>query len=143
IRKAASNLNVASSAISRQIIALEEHLGVQLFERMPRRIRLTAAGEIIVAHARETLREQQRMLAHIEDLRGSRNASASIATMGGLASDLLAIALGGFRAEHALSRFSVTVLPAPDIVAAVVAGEADLGFAFDLPPAPHISVAAS
>ena len=36
IRKAASRLNVASSAINRQILALEEELGVPIFERMPR-----------------------------------------------------------------------------------------------------------
>ena len=49
-------LNVASSAINRQIIALEDDIGVQLFERLSRRLLLTAAGEIIIEHVRETLR---------------------------------------------------------------------------------------
>src|SRR5579862_8524095 len=42
IRKAAVRLNVASSAINRQILALENELGAPIFERMPRRLRLTA-----------------------------------------------------------------------------------------------------
>src|ERR1700750_2052167 len=41
IRKAAARLNVASSAINRQILALEMELGAPIFERMPRRLRLT------------------------------------------------------------------------------------------------------
>src|SRR3546814_17952353 len=57
IRKAAARLNVASSAINRQIIALEEQIGEQIFERMPRRLRLTATGELMIEHVRQTLNE--------------------------------------------------------------------------------------
>jgi hypothetical protein len=45
IRKAAEFLNVASSALNRQILDLEADLGSALFERLPRGVRLTAAGE--------------------------------------------------------------------------------------------------
>ena len=70
IRKAASRLNVASSAINRQILALEEELGVPIFERMPRRLRLTSTGEILIAHVRETLKGHHRVEAQIEALKG-------------------------------------------------------------------------
>lgn len=142
IRKAADNLHVASSAISRQIIALERELRTPLFERLPKKILLTSAGEVVINHVRETLRNHQRVLAQLDDLRGARNTMASIAT-GGLAADLLSGALTKFRSEHPLSGFSIKVLSSHDILAAVVSGEADLGFAFDLPPAPQVSVAAS
>ena len=39
IRKAADNLNVASSAVNRQVLKLEEELGVLLFERVPGGVR--------------------------------------------------------------------------------------------------------
>lgn len=55
IRKAAARLNVASSAVNRQILALEDELGVPLFERLPRGLRLTAAGELCVEHTREKI----------------------------------------------------------------------------------------
>ncbi|MDR3415230.1 MAG: transcriptional regulator GcvA [Nevskia sp.] len=45
VNKAARELHVTPAAISHQIKALEEQLGVQLFKRMPRRIELTVAGE--------------------------------------------------------------------------------------------------
>ena len=45
-RRAAEELNVTHSAVSHQIRALEESLDVRLFERRPRNVALTAAGEI-------------------------------------------------------------------------------------------------
>src|SRR5260370_1159461 len=44
IRRAAESLNVASSAVNRQIIKLEEETGTALFERLRTGVRLTAAG---------------------------------------------------------------------------------------------------
>ena len=85
IRKAAARLNVASSAINRQILALETELGAPIFERMPRRLRLTSAGEILIMHVRETLKSSQRAAAQIEALKGLQRGEATIATMNGLA----------------------------------------------------------
>src|SRR6516162_3551884 len=81
IRRAASRLNVASSAISRQILALETEIGAPIFERMPRRLRLTATGEILIAHVRETLKSSLRATAQIEALKGLTRGEATIATM--------------------------------------------------------------
>ena len=65
IRKASARLNVASSAINRQILALENELGTPIFERMPRRLRLTATGEVLIAHVRETLKGHARVESQI------------------------------------------------------------------------------
>src|SRR5213593_1346086 len=43
--RAASRINLSQSAASRQIIALEAELGVQLFDRVGRRMQLTSEGE--------------------------------------------------------------------------------------------------
>ena len=55
IRKAADHLNVTASAVNRRIMDLEEELGSQLFERRPRGVRLTAAGEVFVHYLREQM----------------------------------------------------------------------------------------
>ena len=60
VRKTAERLNVSASAISRQIAALEEALDTQLFDRSRRRLTLTAAGEILIGHVRETLKGMNR-----------------------------------------------------------------------------------
>ena len=60
--QAAEELRVSQSAISIQIKQLEEHLGVVLFERDRRRVRVTAAGEEIVARARRVLTEARELV---------------------------------------------------------------------------------
>ena len=59
--EAAENLYITQSALSKQIKALENELGVTLFERKQSVIRLTPAGEQISAHVEAILNEYERM----------------------------------------------------------------------------------
>ena len=60
LSKAAIRLNITQSAVSKQILALEDYLGHALFMRNNRRLQTTAAGEIFVKHARLALMIQDR-----------------------------------------------------------------------------------
>lgn len=53
--EAAEELHVTHGAVSRQVKALEAHLGVDLFQRLNRRVVLTAAGEALLRNARAAL----------------------------------------------------------------------------------------
>src|SRR6202007_1181384 len=55
--RASRRLRVAQPALSRQIQDLEEELGFKLFERLPRGVKLSAAGELFLQDARRILRE--------------------------------------------------------------------------------------
>ncbi len=55
--RAAGRLGVAQPALSRQIQDLEKEIGFKLFDRMPRGVRLSAAGELFMADARRILQE--------------------------------------------------------------------------------------
>src|SRR4051812_19981729 len=55
IRKAAEALHIASSALNRRILDLEDELGTLLFERLPRGVRLSAAGELFIGYVRRSL----------------------------------------------------------------------------------------
>ncbi len=56
-RRAAERCHVAQPSLSAQVMQLEDHLGVQLFERGTRRVLLTAAGEAVLARLRRLLLE--------------------------------------------------------------------------------------
>lgn len=79
IRKAAESLHVASSAINRQLLLLEEELGIELFERLPRGIRPTAAGEVLLGHIRRWNRESALLKQEIGSLRGGVRGTIRIA----------------------------------------------------------------
>ena len=132
IRKAAGRLNVAASAINRQIIGLEHDLGTPLFQRRPRKMILTAAGEVLIRHIRQTLRDLDRARSKIEELKGLTRGEITIAIMSGLAGNLLPRAVAEFRRAHPYIRLTVRLLTTgEDILAAVAGGEAELGLGFD------------
>jgi DNA-binding transcriptional LysR family regulator len=59
--RAADRLHIAQPAVSRQIARLERELGERLFDRSPRRVRLTEAGHRVLAAAREALAAADRV----------------------------------------------------------------------------------
>jgi DNA-binding transcriptional LysR family regulator len=143
IRKAASRLNVASSAINRQILALEQDLGSPIFERLPRRLRLTATGEVLIAHVRDTLKGHQRVSAHIEALKGMTRGEVTIATMNGLAAGPLPRFLNSILDTHPRVHIRLRVLPLDQMAAAVLTGEADMALSYSTPAVAGLRVVAN
>ena len=115
---------------------------VQLFERLPRRMRLTAAGELLIVHVRATLREHARMQTQLSELQGHRRGLVRLATMGGLATSLLPEVVNFMGARHPSVKLVVQVLSRDAIVAAVLAGDADLALGYQLPPDPKLRLLA-
>ncbi|WP_326541866.1 LysR substrate-binding domain-containing protein [Pseudorhodoferax sp.] len=58
--QASARLHVAQPALGQQIVALEHHLGAQLFERSSRGMALTAAGTLFLEHAKVVLADAER-----------------------------------------------------------------------------------
>lgn len=70
IRRAADALNVAASAVNRQILNLEHEIGTPLFDRTAKGVRPTEAGRLLIRHARETLSGYAHVMAEINGLAG-------------------------------------------------------------------------
>src|SRR2546423_13256450 len=82
---AAEALNFTQSAVSQQVAALEREARAKLVERGPRGVRLTEAGEALVAHADAILArldDAEQELAAIAGLRGGRLRVASFQSAG-------------------------------------------------------------
>lgn len=143
IRQAAENLNVASSAVNRQILAYERELGAPIFERLPRGLRLTSVGEAVIAYIRDAKGGHRRMVALIDDMKGLRSGEVKVVASAGLVGALLPRLVAQFHKRHARARIHVNVLPVDEIVETVGSGDADLGLAFDLPQDSRLRVLAS
>lgn len=132
IRQAAVRLNVSSSSINRQIIDLETRLGLPLFERLPRGLRLTAAGELLLDHVRQTLRAQDRVMNRIAELEGVGRGDIRIATMNGLASGFLPKLCRTFASRYPGAHFLIHNRSGEAIVAEVLSGAVDIGLGYNL-----------
>ena len=139
IRKAADRLHVAPSAISRQILALEQSLGIDLFDRSEGRLKPTAAGELLVQHARETIKEMARTRGQIEQLKGLRKGVVTIGLMSGLAADIVPRAIVAFHIHNPRLEVKPRLMSTGDeILNAMAKGEIDLGFGFDFEMRPAV-----
>lgn len=134
IRKAAERLNIVSSAVNRRILDLEHEIGTPLFERLPRGVRLTPAGEIFVAYLRRALADVDRVRSEIEDLEGLRRGVVRVAAIEGLATHFLPDVITNFQLEHPKIAFRIDICGRNEVVTRVKDFEADLGLVFNPPP---------
>jgi DNA-binding transcriptional LysR family regulator len=132
IRKAAERLHISASAINRQLLALEEELGTPLFQRLPRKMILTAAGETLIHHVRQSFKELEWAQIKIEELKGLRRGEVTVAMMSGLAANLIPRAAADFRRANPRVKLHLQQMTrGEDITSAVASGDVDLGIGFD------------
>lgn len=109
IRQAADLLAITPSALNRQILGLEEELGVPIFERLPRGVRLSTAGELLVHHIRNQLSDLDRVQSQIADLSGVRRGHVNIACSQALLPYFLPQQIEDYRRQHPGVTFSISV----------------------------------
>ncbi len=109
IRKAATALHIASSALNRRVLDLEEEVGTALFERLPRGVRLTQAGELFLAYVRRCAMDLQQLKAQIEQVRGHSVGSVRIGVAESVTPKLLPGAVEAFCKAHPAVSFHITV----------------------------------
>jgi DNA-binding transcriptional LysR family regulator len=138
IRKAAEQLHVASTALNRKILEVEEQVGTALFERLPRGVRLTAAGEVLIATIRRGLADLEAAAAQMEQLRGLVRGTVRMGSVESVATDFLPGAIGCYQDKHRGVQFRVAVDGTSELLAALREDEVDLLLAHDPPPSPFL-----
>lgn len=109
IRKAAEEANITSSALNRRIQAFEEEFGAEIFERLPRGMRLNPAGELLLHHIRMQRQDLARVHSQVADLSGVRRGHVKIACSQALLPYFLPRQISIYRAEFPGVTFSVNV----------------------------------
>ncbi len=132
IREAARSLNVASSAVNRKILQIEEEIGMPLFERHAAGVSLTAAGEALARHAIHVLQDLERTESELEGLRGGTRGSVSVAAVEAVCLSPLPEVIRALHRRAPRIEVEVQSLGSKAIPAALADGRADVGIAFDL-----------
>lgn len=138
LTQAAADLFVAQPSLSQQIIALEREVGGELFERLPRGVRLTPAGRAFVAEARAVVEGAARAQEAVRAVTQGRTGELRLATITSLAVGLVPAVASAWSRRHPEVAVRLTEHGHPDrLEDAVRVGEADLG----LGPLPHGTMA--
>lgn len=140
IRQAADALHVAPSAVNRRILDLEDELGVPLFERVPRGMRLTAAGELFVQYVRGRASALDHVRSEIEELQGLRRGSVKVLCSQALAPQFMPQLLAHFHLSHPLVEFQVCIGDQEQALRALRDFETDLVLVFNLAPEPDLHI---
>ncbi|MFF0554752.1 LysR family transcriptional regulator [Streptomyces sp. NPDC020472] len=140
---AARLLGYTQSAVSRQIRSLEDEIGAELFERLPRGVRLSEAGRVLVPHA-EAVRD--RLATARAELGALRSLDGGLLRLGSFSSATAALvprAQAAFRERHPGVTVSRVEGPSAKHLRLVAAGEEDLavvGPPRDAPPPPGVTL---
>jgi DNA-binding transcriptional LysR family regulator len=127
VTEAAARLDVAPSAVSRQIARLERELDTLLFERKARGMTLNSAGELLAAHARRAWLDIERVTEDILALQGLRMGKVQLVSTEGFAYEFLPTMVAQFQARAPGIRFSLDVCAQPEVVRRIREGEGDIG----------------
>lgn len=132
-RQAAEQLNRSASAINRQVLKLEEEAGLPLFERLPRGVRPTAAGERVLADIRRWSREQRLIEGQLRDLQGQRRGAVTVGAMECFSTALLPQAIKEMSERNPLVEIDVQIDRADGIYAKIVGKDIDFALFFNPP----------
>ncbi|GAB5468387.1 MAG: LysR family transcriptional regulator [Rhodospirillales bacterium] len=131
IRTAAERLGLEPSSVSRQITQLEQSLAIGLVERGRLGVKTTEAGDALMAYVRNQTTELESLLSVLDDIRGMRRGSLSIAVGEGFVGDLLETALRLFCDEHPAIHLELETGGSEAVVARVLSDSAHLGLAYN------------
>ncbi|SMF25439.1 DNA-binding transcriptional regulator, LysR family [Xaviernesmea oryzae] len=143
VRECSRRLNVASSAVSRQITQLEEALDMTLFQRDGKRLRLTEAGEILHRHVCRISAPIEAAVSELDMLRGLKTGSVRIATSETVGLMVLPKLLAEFSELYPTIHLDVSVMSSLDVVKSLAEEHIDIGFAFVTEPPTQVQMTTS
>ncbi|QKV96060.1 LysR family transcriptional regulator [Streptomyces sp. NA02950] len=130
VSEAATKLQVAPSAISRQIAKLESGVKVPLFVRHPRGMTLTDAGSRLLAHVRRSEAESSALVTDLRTGNGADVRNVTVACSQGFARRLVPQAMAAFRLDHPDVIFRLDPVPPQEATRRVADGIADIAVTY-------------
>ena len=125
--RAAERLHISQPPLTVAIRKLEEELGVALFDRDPRGVRLTAAGLAAVGPAREALAAAEKVRDAVRQGAAGTRGRLSIGFIGSAIGDLLPRIVSPFRQAYPEVELALEEMNSVEIVRAIAAHRLDVG----------------
>ena len=140
VREASRRLNTAPSAVTRQIAHLEAVLGLALFVREGRRLKLAPAGEILYRHTRALTTPLVSAIAELDMLRGLKVGTVRIASAESVGLAFVPELMADFGLQYPRLHLLANVASSAEVIDRVASGMVDVGFAFITRSVPDVQV---
>ena len=132
--RAARRLHVAQPALSRQIQDLEREVGFELFERLPRGVKLSAAGKLFLEDARRILQDVNESAARAARVARGQSGTLRVGfTESASWRGVVPESFRRFREMHRNAELQLHSSPSLTQLEAVRSGRLDAGFIFNMP----------
>ena len=133
VTEAAYALHVAQSAVSRQIFNLEAELGVSLFIREGRNVRLTPIGRMFLEHMQQAMNVIEKAKREVEEYLDPERGVIRVGFPSSLAAYMLPTVISAFRQEHPHVKFHLRQGSYRFLIDAVSKGDIDLALLGPVP----------
>lgn len=136
--RAAAALYVSEPSVNRAIARLERELGVPLFDRRGRGVRLNTLGRAFLARVERALGELEEGRREVHDLSDPEHGIVSVGFPHTVGAELLPRLLRAFEDAHPLMRFQLAqTATRPQVLGQLDAGDVDLCISMPFPAHPH------
>ena len=127
--KAAQQLHVTQTALTRRIQKLEAYLGLRLLDRTTRSVALTAVGREFLPKARSIVGEMNAAVGQLKEMARTSSGSFTLACMSTMSARLLPVLIRMYADLHPDNRIRLLDMTSSDVREAVLDREAELGIA--------------
>ena len=138
---AADALHYTQPSISNQVARLEQEIGARLIERLPRGIRLTPAGQVLLGHAEAVLVRLADAEREVAETIANGSRTIRVAAFPTASATILPPAIAAFQAAHPNVDVRLTEAEPPVALPGLLSGDYDVVLAYDYPvlaaPAPR------
>ena len=132
--KAAQQLHLTQTALTRRIQKLEQLLEVRLLDRTTRKVELTATGRDFLPQARHLVLDAQRTVARLRDKARAGQGHFTLACVPSLTTHVLPQLIKAYAHKHPGNTLRLHDASSHDVRAAVLGGQAELGIAINGEP---------
>lgn len=127
--RAARELNVTQTALTRRVQKLEAYLGLKLLDRTTRRVELTAVGREFLPQARDIVHGMTAAVARLKDMSQRARGNVTLACIQSMTLHVLPQVIRAYARAHPDNRIRLLDGSSQEVRDAVLGGQAEIGIA--------------